>query len=44
MGILGSFYEAFFNSVHIDIGIISYRPKLRNTVYRDINFGHIVQP
>ncbi len=24
------FFEAFLNSVHIDIGIISYRPKLRN--------------
>ena len=29
VGVLGSFYEAFY-SVHIDIGIISYRPKLRN--------------
>ncbi len=30
VGIVGSFYEAFFNSVHIDIRIISYRQKLRN--------------
>ncbi len=30
MGILGSFYEAFLNRVHIVIGIISYRSKVRN--------------